>query len=152
MTNLPDTQTIFFYYINKFNERVEVEQLNIGINKAERFYDRTMGRFVRYEKRTMFHVAIGIRFVDHSEYYDIVAHFYGEEEEARDFTNQKVMVDKIYEEWSKQTGYRATEIWYEEPKQYSDVEEVEYDEKLFGTIEIDDEVMPRVAEIEGEEE
>lgn len=140
-----------FFQLTKLG-RKDVDVENVVKNKAGRWIDRTTGRFVAYEKRTMFHVAIGIRFVDHSEYYDIVAHFYGEEEEARDFTNQKVMVDKIYEEWSKQTGYRATEIWYEEPKQYSDVEEVEYDEKLFGTIEIDDEVMPRIATVEGEEE
>lgn len=152
MTALPSLQTIFFYYINKYAEKIVVEQLNIGINAAGRFYDRETGRLVRYEKRRMYHVAIGIRFVEHNEYYDIVAHFYGEEEEAQDSTTQKKMVDKIYEEWSRQTGYRVTEIWYEEPRQYSDVEEVEYDEELFGTIEIDNEVMPRIAQVEGEEE
>lgn len=149
--NIFDIGSYIFYQLTKLG-RVEIEAENIVQNRGGRWIDGKTGRFVRYEKRTMYHYAVGIWFVDHSEYWEIVAHFYGEEEEARDSTTQKAMVDKIYKEWEKQTGYRTTEIWYEEPKEYSDVEEVEYDEGLFGTIEMDAEMMPRVAEIEGEEE
>lgn len=91
----------------------------------------------------MYHLAISIKFVEHNEYWDITAHFYGSDNDCRDYGTQKEMVKKIYKEWERQTGYKQTEIWFEEPKQYSDIEPMKYDKKLYGEIELDAETIEK---------